>query len=451
MKKRQNTSVQPNIKCDVESAPIITSTKSDMFRRRQSMKSYQSRSKPMIICVALCAILFFTTLALLYRNSSKDIFLSEEVTLLELKNARDLLLQAKQQPLEKLRQIDREKYTVRINTWRRNDQLIAAVNHYLTCPNIAQIQIVWCDGANQPPMQLFEHNDKHVSVVVERHSINSLNERFHILPDTYRGMPTLGILSVDDDVLRSCEAINSGFYHWTDHPDRIVGFDFRVHMASNHSRDDRIDRNPIWSYGYLSSTQKRNQYSITLPRFCFIHRHYLNLYMEYAPTRIIKTVGDHFNCEDIAMSFFVSALTNGNVPLLADFWASMPSMVKLDSEHAISETDNHKIIRDECVDKFGFLLGLKDGYELLEGTAGRKLWGSFSSKQTIYRSIFGMGDNVDTQAFEIRDDFVQSRKDFTNNILSWKDNSEKTGQKIPFQNLKDDLHNQMKTFGLIKH
>lgn len=151
------------------------------------------------------------------------------------------------------------------------------------------------------------------------------------------------------------------------------------------------------------------------------------------------------------MSFFVSALTNGNVPLLADFWASMPSMVKLDSEHAISETDNHKIIRDECVDRFGFLLGLKDGYELLEGTAGRKLWGRFSSKQTIYRSIFGMGDNVDTQAFEIRDDFVQSRKDFTNNILSWKDNSEKTGQKIPFQNLKDDLHNQMKTFGLIKH
>ena len=406
----------------------------------------------MIICLALCGILFFTTLALLYRNSSKDIVLSEDITLLELKTARDLLLQAKQQPLEKLRQIDREKYTVRINTWRRNDQLIAAVNHYLTCPNVAEIQIVWCDEKNQPPMELFEQNDKHVSVVVERHSINSLNERFHILPDTYRGMPTLGILSVDDDVLRSCEAINSGFYHWTDHPDRIVGFDFRVHMASNNrSRDDRIDRNPIWSYGYLSSTQKRNQYSMTLQRFCFIHRHYLNLYMEYAPTRIIKTVGDHFNCEDIAMSFFVSALTNGNVPLLADFWASMPSMVKLDSEHAISETDNHKIIRDECVDNFSFLLGLKDGYELLEGTAGRNFWGKFSSKQLFHRSMFGMGDEVDTLSFEIRNDFVQSRKDFTNKILSWKDNSEKTGQKIPFQDLKDDLHNQMKTLGLIDH
>jgi len=418
------------------------------------MKSYQSRSKPIIIRV--CAILFFTTtLALLYCNSSKDIVLSEEVTLLELKTARDSLLQAKQQPLEKLRQIDREKYTVRINTWRRNDQLIASVNHYLTCPNVAQIQIVWCDETNEPPMQLFEHNDKHgARVVVERHSINSLNERFHILPDTYRDMPTLGVLSVDDDVLRSCEAINSGFYYWTDYPDRIVGFDFRVHMASNHIRDDRIDRNPIWSYGYLSSTQKRNQYSITLPRFCFIHRHYLNLYMKYAPTRIIKTVGDNFNCEDIAMSFFVSALTNGNVPLLADFWASMPSMVKLDSEQEISKTDNHKVIRDECVDKFGFLLGLKDGYELLEGTAGRKLWGRFSSKQLDHRSVFGMGDDhgVDTQSFEIREDFVQSRKNFTNKILSWIDSSEKTGQKkIPFQNLKDDLHNQMKASGLIKH
>ena len=444
MKRRQQTSQTK----DVESVSIAMPF---------SMKRRRSHNyKPKVFYTALCAFLSFTTtLTILYRNAaSKDDF-GEEVSLLELRTARDKLLQAMEHPLTQLSKTDREKYTVRINTWQRNEQLLASVNHYLTCPNVAQIQVVWCDETSQPPMQLFESNDKDKPIIVERHSINSLNERFRILPETQSAMPTLGVLSVDDDVLRSCEAIDAGFYRWTDHPDRMVGFDFRVHMILDHGREDRIDKNPIWSYGYLSSSQKRNAYSITLPRFCFIHRDYLHLYMQFAPSRIIKTVEDHVNCEDIAMSFFVSALTNGKVPLLTDFWASMPSMVKLDSESAISATDTHKVLRDECVDKFGFLLGLKDGYALLEGTDSREIWGRFSSKKTVHGTIFGMGDgvdiDVDVQSFEKRDDLVLSRKDFVDKLASWKDNAKKTGQTIPFQNLKNELHHRLKALGLIKN
>jgi hypothetical protein len=43
------------------------------------------------------------------------------------------------------------KYTVRINTFRRNDLLKRVVKHYATCPRIDAIQIVWSDLENEPP------------------------------------------------------------------------------------------------------------------------------------------------------------------------------------------------------------------------------------------------------------------------------------------------------------
>jgi hypothetical protein len=120
--------------------------------------------------------------------------------------------------------IDRERYTIRINTWRRQEQLLLSVEHHSSCPGVAEIQVIWCDKEEEPPAGLFNFS----KVVVERHDVNSLNERFNILSPT----PTLGILSIDDDVLRPCEAIDSGFFKWTQNPDRMVGFDGRVHVES---------------------------------------------------------------------------------------------------------------------------------------------------------------------------------------------------------------------------
>jgi hypothetical protein len=125
--------------------------------------------------------------------------------------------------LEPLRPIDLEQYTIRINTWKRPEQLVISIDHHSSCPGVAQIQIVWCDPDEEPPVQLLNYTN----VVIEKHDVNTLNERFHILtPDT----PTLGILSIDDDVLRPCEAIDAGFFKWTRSPDRMVGFDGRLHV-----------------------------------------------------------------------------------------------------------------------------------------------------------------------------------------------------------------------------
>ena len=58
------------------------------------------------------------------------------------------------------------------------------------------------------------------------------------------------------------------------------------------------------------------------------------------------------------MSFMVSSLTGGLPPLLADFWA-IKTMVKMHVDKKISGTKNHKSIRDDCVDSFAEILGLK--------------------------------------------------------------------------------------------
>jgi Glycosyl transferase family 64 domain len=85
----------------------------------------------------------------------------------------------------------------------------------------------------------------------------------------------------------------------------------------------------------------------------------MDQYMNDLPNSILDTVAHNFNCEDVAMSFLISARTDGQPSLLADYWA-MKSLVKLYVAEKISGTDNHKTLRDDCVENFGTILGLKD-------------------------------------------------------------------------------------------
>ncbi len=113
----------------------------------------------------------------------------------------------------------------------------------------------------------------------------------------------------------------------------------------------------------LSKTRRANRYSLILLRAAFIHRDYMHMYMTYLPTTsIFQTVATNFNCEDLAMSLFVTYLRNGTKPhYLADLWA-ISSMVKLYSPAGgISLTGGHKTIRHQCVTNFTKELGLFSG------------------------------------------------------------------------------------------
>jgi glucuronyl/N-acetylglucosaminyl transferase EXT2 len=243
--------------------------------------------------------------------------------------------------------IDMTQYTVRLNSWKRPEQLKIAIDHYQSCDSVAQIQVVWCTAQGDPPEWLSQQQGGSKQVIVELHELNSLNERFHVLHEP----PTRGILSVDDDVLRPCIALDAGFFKWTQHPDRMVGYDARA-IEVDH-------KHKTWKYGYLSTTKRTNHYSLTLSRFAFVHLDYFKSYMVDMPQSIRDKVEANLNCEDIALSLWVSSRTNGQVPLLADYWA-MQSMVKLHHSGAISGMSGHKHVRDECVEEFTTLLKLKE-------------------------------------------------------------------------------------------
>ena len=298
------------------------------------------------------------------------------------------------------------QYTIRINTWRRNEQLLLSLNHHAKCDGVMEIHVVWCDAENDPPNDVTDHPSGKVRV--ERHVVNSLNERFRMLIEP----PTLGILSIDDDVLRPCIALDAAYVRWTRHPDRMVGFDARTHVvvemgdgdgdAADDGNDGRkrvpgtieyasVDRyvdapaaargRTRWKYGYMSTTETSNKYSITLPRASFVHRDYLDLYTDALPRPIYEYVANNLECEDVAMSFLVSSLTGGKPPLLADYWA-VKSMVKLYSESKISGGKDHKATRDACVNDFAEMLGLKEDGEwplhtgkLLHGGSEKRFFG----------------------------------------------------------------------------
>ena len=157
-------------------------------------------------------------------DPSLPIVATQSTTSTSLRSHRKTPIIAKR-PLQSLQEKDWTQYTIRINTWRRPEQLLVSVDWYSRCPGVAQIQIVWCDKENEPPPELVDYD----KVVIERHDVNTLNERFNILLPP----PTLGILSIDDDVLRPCEAMDAGFFKWTESPDRMVGFDGRLHVENS--------------------------------------------------------------------------------------------------------------------------------------------------------------------------------------------------------------------------
>jgi glucuronyl/N-acetylglucosaminyl transferase EXT2 len=318
--------------------------------------------------------------------------------------------------LTPLRDIDREQYTIRINTWQRLDQLRVSIHHHASCPGVAAIQVVWCNAQGEPPDFLYENGLVHV----ERHGINTLNERFHIIDDP----PTRGILSMDDDVLRPCEAIDAGFFKWVQNPHRMVGFDARSHVVSESTGK--------WSYAYMSTTETTNQYSLTLPRYAFLHRDYFDRYMTELPPTIFQTVAKNFNCEDIAMSLFVSSLSNAKPPLLADFWA-IKSMVKLYSPDKISGSRDHKALRDECVDSFAELLGLKE---------------TFHTTQLVHdkHAMFECGSD-DAATSEATVDRQVALRDKVN---GWKSTSSKNVQK-QVGKMKTAIMKEAFSMGLLEH
>jgi len=212
---------------------IRSATKASLTMRKSvSSRPFRIRMIHILILTVVCFSMYIIVLwGSIHRFSfpnERDFFSldNRHIRQIEAQKHVSTAVRLSSTPLTFLRPIDIEKYTIRVNTYRRNEQLLISLNHHSKCEGVAQIQVIWCDSENEPPLEVLHHPSG--KVVVEKHIVNSLNERFHILLPT----PTLGILSMDDDVLRPCQAIDSGFFRWTRNPERMVGYDPRVHVTS---------------------------------------------------------------------------------------------------------------------------------------------------------------------------------------------------------------------------
>ncbi|KAG0584851.1 hypothetical protein KC19_3G239300 [Ceratodon purpureus] len=247
----------------------------------------------------------------------------------------------------------RSRYTVVINTWKRNDLLKRSISHYSACQGVDAIRIVWSEP-NVPTERLrtsvenlvsvaSRKKDEFISVQFDIHVNDDLNNRFKPLDD----LRTDAILSIDDDVLVPCSTLETAFSVWTSAPHSMVGFVPRMHWVKA--------KNPSfgsyeYSYGGWWSVWWMGTYSMVLSKAAFIHKKYLDLYTNELPASIRQYVKDERNCEDIAMSFLVANET-GAPPI----W--IKTRIYEIGSTGISSLQGHSEHRTDCINHFVTLFG----------------------------------------------------------------------------------------------
>lgn len=161
-----------------------------LFFRKIQRHANRKQKYSIVIGVVLVFIWIYSRLfpSFNLQSISKEIDpLFHDIDSKELKEARKMLIEARSRGITPIQfDIDKEKYTVRINTWHRNDILPISVRHFRSCSNVAQVQIVWCDKENEPPDEIL-NMEKEVGgvwapVMIERHLLNSLNGKFELIP-----------------------------------------------------------------------------------------------------------------------------------------------------------------------------------------------------------------------------------------------------------------------------
>jgi len=169
---------------------------------------------------------------------------------------------------------------------------------------------------------------------------NSLNNRF--LP--LEIIKTDAIFSMDDDMFPSHDSIIFAFRVWQEYRDRIVGFPGRgVKWNGTH-----------WEY-----VAHPCEVSLVLTGLAFIHKKYLNLYTYEMPEEIRERVDNVTNCEDIAMNFLVSHLTQ-KPPLKltpGNQWGCPTCTWEEKGKTSLWKDPAHFNERNECINFFSKVYG----------------------------------------------------------------------------------------------
>ena len=227
-----------------------------------------------------------------------------------------------------------DKYTIRINTFRRNEELKKIVRHYTACPHIEELQIIWSDlKFKPPPLSFFQLQPNHIPVRFEIHNFDSLSNRFLALSD----IKTETIYSTDDDVIVSCDDMTIGFSVWLNSKVPMVGFSRRSHY---------LDSRGQYVYAYKEHVHLRGEYSMVLTKNAFFSREIMAMYNDASLAPLRKFIDHNRNCEDVLLSF-IAANATGRPAIYVQ-----AKVTDLGEVGGISSGASHKNVRNTCVTTF---------------------------------------------------------------------------------------------------
>lgn len=142
---------------------------------------------------------------------------------------------------------------------------------------------------------------------------------------------------------------------WREHRDRIVGFPGRFHAWDLNNKNGWLyNSNYSCELSMVLTGKFSLYYQIAKPlkfKFlgaAFLHRHYLHLYWKWLPQAIRDKVDEYMNCEDIAMNFLVSHITQKPPVKVTSRWTfRCPGCPQ-----SLSEDDTHFQERHKCINFF---------------------------------------------------------------------------------------------------
>ncbi|KAM7342720.1 exostosin glycosyltransferase sotv [Cochliomyia hominivorax] len=230
-------------------------------------------------------------------------------------------------------------FTAVILTYDRVESLFILIEKLSLVPSLHAILVIWNNQQKSPPLlSSFPAISRPIKIIQTRN--NRLSNRFF----PYKDIETEAILTIDDDInMLTDDEVEFGYEVWREFPDRIVGFPSRLHVWENLTSH--------WRY----ESEWTNQISMVLTGAAFHHKYWSHMYTHRMPAVVRDIVDSRMNCEDIAMNFLVSNVTNK--PPIKVTPRKKFKCPECANNEMLSADLNHMRERSRCIDEFSHIYG----------------------------------------------------------------------------------------------
>lgn len=230
------------------------------------------------------ALLLFAALSLLGVHLSISKLLSEEVK---------TTCETSQLDLKNL-------YTLVVSTYNRDEYLAHYLDHWLSCPNIYEVQVVWHDPTRQIPVKFRQmeaeyHCADGVSsrLVFMEQETNRLSNRFK---PPLGGFKTEAVMNIDDDEVIGCHRLTEAFRQWRKlGTDSMVGFEPRVIEWTPHY--------PGAGYSWKGACEFCAYNTLWPTKGTFIHKAFYDIYWSDEFRNLRDEIDERTTGEDMLMAF----------------------------------------------------------------------------------------------------------------------------------------------------